>query len=815
MTATIIRQFDEHVVNTLVSAGLGYSRVTALKDGGWVVTWRSLAQDGSGYGVYQQRYSPDGTPRDGEQRVNTHTADHQHYSAVTALEDGGWIVTWQSGNQDGSAEGIYQQRYNADGTPQGVEQQVNTHTTYFQNYPKVTALKDGGWVVTWASWEQDDPLGSGIYQQRYNADGTPRGGEQQVNTTVIEDQQKPAIVALSDGGWVVTWASNGQDGDSYGIYQQRYNADGTPKDGEQRVNTYTTGKQSEASVTALADGGWVVTWESVDQDGSAEGIYQQRYNADGTARGAEQRVNTYTSGVQGAASVNALADGGWLVTWHSVGQDGDSTGVYQQRYDAEGMPVLGEQRVNTSTEGGQAVPSVTTLEDGGWLVTWTYATADRTASAIYQKRFAFVSAFGDEKESGVGTGDNDLFRGRKDGLGLGDSLEAGDGIDTLAMIETGTLDLSAPDKLTGIEIIQGSGGNDVVVTDAPRLSGLIYLHGGAGSDELRLKAGSHDFTGKFLTGIEAIVFSGADAIIFNDKQTALLARNETQDGVIVLQGDTFSGVERNQLHAQGIRLVTDASGVHVLAHAIPGLSQSSVLENKPVGTEIGDLSAIDPNPGDGLSYTLVGNAGGRFALSGNKLVVANSVLLDYEQATSHTIVVRVTDAGGLTTDRSFTIQVRDAMPERVTGTAGADAIKGGRSNDVLKGQGGNDRLWGGLGNDLLYGGTGKDTFVFDTKPNAKTNLDKIMDFNVRDDAMRLDNAIFTKLGSGSPAAPKLLNAKFFTVGDKAKDGNDYLIYNQDTGLLFYDADGSGSGKAVALAQLMKGLALTYKDFFVI
>ena len=815
MTATIIRQSDEQVVNTLVSAGLGYSRVTALKDGGWVVTWRSLAQDGSGYGIYQQRYNPDGTPKDGEQRVNTYTNDHQQHSAITTLEDGGWVVTWQSGNQDGSADGIYQQRYNADGTPQGVEQQVNTHTTFFQNFPKVTALKDGGWVVTWTSWEQDDPLGSGIYQQRYNADGTTRDGERQVNTTAIEDQQKPAIVALSDGGWVVTWASNGQDGASYGIYQQRYNADGTPKDGEQQVNTYTTSRQSEANVTALADGGWVVTWESVGQDGSAEGIYQQRYNADGSTRGVEQRVNTYTGGAQGAASVTALADGGWLVTWHSVGQDGDSTGVYQQRYDAEGMPALGEQRVNTSTEGGQAVPSVTTLDDGGWLVTWTYAKADHTASAIYQKRFSFVSAFGEGKESGAGTEDNDLFRVRKGGLGSGDSLDAGEGIDTLAMIETGILNLSAPDKLAGVEIVQGSGGNDVIVTDAPRLAGLIYLHGGAGYDELRLKAGSYDLTGKFLSGIEAIVFSGADAITFNDRATALLARNATQDGVLVLQGDTFSTAERNQLHAQGIRHVTDADGVHVLEHATPSLSSATVTENVPAGSEIGDLSATDPNPGDSLSYMLIDDAGGRFALSGSKLVVANGILLDYEQATSHTIKVRVTDAGGLTTDRSFTIQVADAPIERVTGAAGADTIKGGKSGDVIKGQGGNDRIYGGSGNDLLYGGTGKDIFVFDTAPNKKTNLDRIVDFNVKDDTLLLDNAVFRKLGSGSPTTPKPLNAKYFTAGDKARDGNDYLIYDKNTGLLFYDADGSGSGRSVAFAHLKKGLALTYKDFFVI
>lgn len=56
---------------------------------------------------------------------------------------------------------------------------------------------------------------------------------------------------------------------------------------------------------------------------------------------------------------------------------------------------------------------------------------------------------------------------------------------------------------------------------------------------------------------------------------------------------------------------------------------------------------------------------------------------------------------------------------------------------------------------------------------------------------------------------------FFVVGDKAKDSDDYLIYNKKTGKLSYDVDGSGSKAAVEIATLSKKLAMTYKDFFVI
>ncbi|MGO4573434.1 glycoside hydrolase family 113 [Microvirga sp. 2TAF3] len=142
-------------------------------------------------------------------------------------------------------------------------------------------------------------------------------------------------------------------------------------------------------------------------------------------------------------------------------------------------------------------------------------------------------------------------------------------------------------------------------------------------------------------------------------------------------------------------------------------------------------------------------------------------------------------------------------------------LRGTKGKDRLAGGLGNDKLYGKLGNDVLTGGAGKDIFVFDTKPNKKSNFDKIADFNVKDDTLWLDNAVFTKLGKGTELKPGKLNKAFFTIGDKAKDGNDYLIYNKKTGILSYDADGAGSGKAVEIATLSKNLKLTAADFLII
>jgi hypothetical protein len=106
--------------------------------------------------------------------------------------------------------------------------------------------------------------------------------------------------------------------------------------------------------------------------------------------------------------------------------------------------------------------------------------------------------------------------------------------------------------------------------------------------------------------------------------------------------------------------------------------------------------------------------------------------------------------------------------------------------------------------------------VFDTKPNAKTNKDTVSDFSVKDDTIWLDNKVFTKLGkAGSATKPAPLKKDFFTVGSKAKDKDDYIVYDKAKGVLYYDADGSGNGKVVEIATLTKKLSLTYKDFFVV
>ena len=142
-------------------------------------------------------------------------------------------------------------------------------------------------------------------------------------------------------------------------------------------------------------------------------------------------------------------------------------------------------------------------------------------------------------------------------------------------------------------------------------------------------------------------------------------------------------------------------------------------------------------------------------------------------------------------------------------------LKGGTKADILIGGAGHDTLNGGLGKDKLTGGEGPDVFAFTTKI-GKTNIDRVVDFNCANDSIWLDNAVFKKLGKGTTLKPGKLNKKFFTIGDKAKDKNDYLVYNKKTGVLSYDADGSGTKhEAVKFAILKAKIALSADDIWIV
>jgi large repetitive protein len=295
------------------------------------VVWVSNMQDGSSYGVFGQRYASTGAPLGPEFRVNTYTTSIQDAPSVAKDPDpgGNFLVVWRT-LQDGSGDGVFGQRYSGSGFPLGAEFRVNSHTPNSQSRPAIAANVTGGFVVVWHSDAQDGS-GYGIFGQRYSGSGAPLGPEFRVNTYTTSAQSQPSVAADLLGNFVVVWVSF-HDGSSSGVFGQRYASSGAPLGSEFRVNTYTTTQQVFPAVASDSSGNFVVTWHSDQPDDPDHGVFGQRYASSGAPLGPEFRVNSYTTGAQFRPSVASDSSGNLVVVWDSNAQDGSLSGVFGQRY---------------------------------------------------------------------------------------------------------------------------------------------------------------------------------------------------------------------------------------------------------------------------------------------------------------------------------------------------------------------------------------------------------------------------------------------------------------------------------------------------
>ena len=141
----------------------------------------------------------------------------------------------------------------------------------------------------------------------------------------------------------------------------------------------------------------------------------------------------------------------------------------------------------------------------------------------------------------------------------------------------------------------------------------------------------------------------------------------------------------------------------------------------------------------------------------------------------------------------------------IVGNNGANTIRGAAGNDRLEGGLGDDTLIGGQGFDTLFGGAGADNFVID----AFNSSDLFADFDRVADTVVLSASVFTGLGQGNLAQGA------FRAGTAAQDSTDRVIYDQASGKLYFDADGTGSGAKVEIATFTAGTVLGYADFVVV
>lgn len=365
--------------------------------------------------------------------------------------------------------------------------------------------------------------------------------------------------------------------------------------------------------------------------------------------------------------------------------------------------------------------------------------------------------------------------------------------------------------LRGNDTLSGNQGNDTLLGN----QGNDVLNGGNGVDRARGGLGKDklhgDSGGDLLHGgdNDDRLYGDGDADrLYGDNNRDTLSGGTGEDSLYGGSGeDRLDGGVGADRMAGGVGsdiYWVDHPGDRVFETSAGGAEDKVVSSlaayTLPLWIEIGQvgdgIAALTGNALDNLIYAGSGNN----VLNGGGGVDTLSYRFGVDPAGQYGVTIRLASSG-----------------VQATGGSGADNLQGfenltgSRKNDVLVGDDGANVLDGGFGNDRLRGGAGQDGFRFAGALNAKANLDTIADFNLTDDHLVLDHAVFQRL-TVSDALP----ADYFRNG-VAVDDNDYLLYDAASGVLSYDEDGNGAAAAlpVCVLGIIRHPALTESNVVVV
>ena len=346
--------------------------IAELQDGSFVAAWDAWSGTRD---IYARKIADEEVqpilPIDDSfvSRLNITTSGEQQNPVVTGLPNGNFVVVWadRAGN-DGSEGGIFAQIYTSQFETVGAEFIVNSYTDYWQTRPEVSSTSSGDFLVTWAE-------GNGyLSAQFFNQSGAQIG--EQFN--MRPGWNHHADIAVSaDGGF---WVSGNVAQDA--IYIKKISSDGIDLIADVKIDRDVF--QADPTITILQDQRVLVTWNEESETGSND-IYAQLVSDSGVLLGEAFLINQNTNNNQLGQEVTALADGGFAITWQSENQDGDGYGIIVRQFDNE-LIGTDEIIVNEITLGDQTDPTITADSEGGFLVGWT-DNIHINGGAVYAQRF--------------------------------------------------------------------------------------------------------------------------------------------------------------------------------------------------------------------------------------------------------------------------------------------------------------------------------------------------------------------------------------------------------------------------------------------
>ncbi|MHB1306185.1 MAG: thrombospondin type 3 repeat-containing protein [Limisphaerales bacterium] len=361
----------------------------AISTSGGYVVWQDNATDGDGLGIAARALDNYLSPIIAVTfRVNQQVAGDQENPTARLFRDGSAIFVWQGGPP--GRQDVFARILSADRTFLGDEFRVNTYTIGQQGDASVATLQDGGALVVWSSHGQDGSL-QGVFGQRLLPDGRKAGPEFMVNETTAYNQRSPAVAALSDGDFVITWVSEQQRFEnSVDIYTRRYAPTGEARGGEFLVNS---GRNlcANPAVCDLPDNRFFVAWSERDLSHPTNNwqIAVKPFESDGESGVETQRISSPTRGKRYAPKL-AQAQGTVMVVWTSDWQDGSFEGIFGRFVHADGTVAGDELRVNTTTVSRQVYPTLATDGDSRFLVGWAGFTGLSSGHDLFAQRYSAV-----------------------------------------------------------------------------------------------------------------------------------------------------------------------------------------------------------------------------------------------------------------------------------------------------------------------------------------------------------------------------------------------------------------------------------------
>lgn len=384
---------DDFQVNSYTDNNQNYPKVAITPDGKSIVVWESAGQDNDEHAVVAQRYNSDGSKWGNEFVVNTKTESTQSQPTVAVANDGSHIIFWRSKDQDGSGFGVYAQRYNSSGNEVGDEFRINEETDSNQDLAYAAYHSNGNLMVIWESSDQDGKAGE-IYARVYDDEfNDVSNGEFRINT-VIDGWQNTARIAAVPSGFIVVWESLNIDTERLAIVFKRFNSEGTAlMTMEQQVNTRQICDQKNPDIAALANGKFVIVWEHLEDPDKCNSVQTlvtditaRIYDSNGSALTDEIILSQNTNENQNLG-ITADNRGGFVAVWQADASSNDSSDeIYGRRLLDTGKLDGNIFTVNSTTDSYQVFPAIAVAPDGILFAVWGSWSGDGNGTSIRARR---------------------------------------------------------------------------------------------------------------------------------------------------------------------------------------------------------------------------------------------------------------------------------------------------------------------------------------------------------------------------------------------------------------------------------------------